>query len=136
MDPELSVGSRIRRERDRQRLSLAQLADAAGLSKAYLVRLENDPDANPSLETLKKIADAMETTVADLIGRPRIVLDQENLEIPTSLRAFADEAGLTQKELEMLASIRWRGSDQPKTRERWRYVYDSLKASRQFDEER
>lgn len=136
MDQEPTVGSRIRRERDRQRLSLAQLADAAGLSKAYLVRLENDPHANPSLETLQKIADAMETTVADLIGRPRIVLDQENLEIPPSLRAFADEAGLTQKELEMLASIRWRGGDQPKTRERWRYVYDSLKASRQFDEDR
>ena len=135
MDQPAPIGERIRLERTRFGLSLGRLAAIAGLSKAYLVRLENDPRANPSLETLQRIADALDTTVADLLDRPKLRLDVDEIDVPPSLRAFADDAGLSQKEVEMLASIRWRGADRPKSAERWKFIYNSLKASRLLDDQ-
>ena len=129
----MSVGSRIREERTKSGLSLQQLADAAGLSKTYLLRLESDPHANPSLAILRDIADALDITVADLLERPKLVFDRP-AEIPASLAAFADQSGLSKGELRTLASIRWRKGDEPQTVERWRYVFESLKLSRQLDE--
>jgi transcriptional regulator with XRE-family HTH domain len=129
-------GERIRDERTKARLSLSQLAAATGLSKAYLVRLETDPDSNPSLAVLRQIADALDITVADLVDRPKLTVDESELRISPSLRAFADEAGLTQGDARTLASIRWRKGDEPQSVERWRYVWDSLNLSRQLDNTR
>ena len=135
MEGSVGAGHRIRQARSRARLSLAQLADVTGVSKSYLVRLETDPTSNPSLEVLRRIADALDLTVADLLGSPKIEFATEDSEVSPSLRAFADEAGLTKRELDTLASIRWRKGEEPRTRERWRYILDSLRASRTLDED-
>lgn len=126
------VGDRIRREREKAQLSLAQLADAAGLSKAYLLKVENG-GTNPSLGVLGQIAGALDVTVADLVGGPAFRFDVDDADVPASLRAFADETDLTSAEVRMLASIRWRRGDEPRTPERWRYIYDSLRLSRSMD---
>lgn len=126
------VGDRIRREREKARLSLAQLADAAGLSKAYVLKVETG-GTNPSLGVLGQIAGALDITVADLVGGPTVWFDVADAEIPASLHAFADEADLTSAEVRMLASIRWRQGEEPRTAERWRYIYDSLRLSRSMD---
>src|SRR5947208_13218948 len=102
------VGPRLRAERTRAGLSHARLAALTGLSKTYLIRLENDPTSNPSLEVLHRIAEALDITVADLVGAPSLRFDPDEAEIPSSLRAFADSARLSQRELRTLASIRWR----------------------------
>jgi transcriptional regulator with XRE-family HTH domain len=129
-----SVGARVRRERGKARLSLARLASAAGLSKAYLVKIENGA-TNPSLGVLGQIADALDITVADLVGGPRVQAEPGEFEPSPSLLAFADEVGLTPTALNTLASIRWRTGDEPRTPERWRYIYDSLRLSRSIDED-
>jgi transcriptional regulator with XRE-family HTH domain len=136
MAPEESASARdrIRQARRRTGLSFAQLAGMTGLSKSYLVRLETDPTSNPSLEVLRRIADALDITVADLIGAPKLEFAVEDAGVPPALRAFADEARLTKRELDMLASIRWRKGEEPRTRERWRFILDSLRASRTFDD--
>lgn len=126
------VGERIRRERVKAGLSLAQLANAAGVSKAYLLKVESG-DTNPSLGVLGQIADALDVTVADLVGGPVVRFDADEAEVPSSLRAFADEADLTSAEVRTLASIRWRKGDEPRTSDRWRYIYDSLRLSRSMD---
>lgn len=131
------VGRRVRTARTQAGLSLAQLADASGVSKAYLVRLEKDESTNPSLDLLARVAEALDTTVADLVGRPPLRFAQdENLVVPPTLQAFADEAGLGQRELQTLASIRWRKGDEPQTVDRWRYIWQSLRASKQFDHDK
>ena len=130
------AGARIRQARQRAGLSLARLAALTGLSKSYLVRLETDSTSNPSLEVLRRIGDALDITVADLVGTPRIEFAIEEAEVSPSLQAFADEAGLTKREVDMLASIRWRKGEEPRTRERWRYILDSLRVSRAIDEDR
>jgi transcriptional regulator with XRE-family HTH domain len=127
------VGMRIRRERDKAGLSLAQLADLTGLSKAYLVRLEKR-GGNPSLDVLGRIADALEVTVADLVGGTVVRFELEDAEIPPSLRAYADEAHLTSDEMRTLVSIRWRRGEEPRTPDRWRYIHNSLRLSRSMDE--
>ena len=134
MPDELRVGERIRAERERSRASLAKLADMTGLSKSYLVRLETDAASNPSLEVLYRIAEALDTTVADLLGHAPVRIEPNELPIQSSLRAFADEAGLSTRDLQMLASIRWRKGEEPQTPERWRYVLNSLKMSKQLDD--
>lgn len=53
----------------RKRLSMSQseLAEKAGITQAYLSALETGSKTNPSLKTLKSIADVMEVEVVDLI---------------------------------------------------------------------
>lgn len=127
------VGANIRAERERAGLSLSRLSDLSGISKAHLVRLEKAA-GNPSLEILGRIAEALGVTVADLLGGPKLAFaPAEAAEIPASLRAFADEAGLKKPEVQTLASIRFRGGEAPRTAARWRFIYDSLNLSRGLD---
>jgi transcriptional regulator with XRE-family HTH domain len=132
-DPQ-QLGRRVREEREKAGLSLAQLAAAAGITKAYLVRLENQA-GNPSLEVVARIAEALDLTVADMVGGPVIRYVGDDSDVTPSLRAFADEARLTSSDVAMLASIRWREGEQPTTAERWQYVYRSLQMSREIDKE-
>lgn len=130
-DAEL-IGKNVREQRQKAGLSLAQLAAAAGVTKTYLVRLENQT-GNPSVEIVAQIADALDLTVADLVGGPVIRYVGDEADVPSSLRAFAEEADLTSADVRMLASIRWRDNDRPMTPERWRYVHQSLVMSRNID---
>jgi transcriptional regulator with XRE-family HTH domain len=129
-----AIGRRVREERDKAGLSLSQLAAASGLTKAYLVRLENQV-GNPSVEVLAQIAEALDLTVADLVGGPVIRFVGDDADVPPSLRAFAEQAELSSSDVTMLASIRWREGERPQTVERWQYVYRSLLMSREIDRE-
>lgn len=129
-----AIGRRVREEREKAGLSLAQLAVTAGLTKAYLVRLENQ-GGNPSVEVVAQIAEALDLTAADLLGGPVIRFIGDESEVSPSLRAFADEAELSSSDLKMLASIHWRDEQPPQTAERWSYVYRSLLMSREIDQE-
>ena len=104
------------------------------MSKTYLLRLETDDGANPSLDVLGRIADALDVTVADLLGAPATRFVADEADVPPSLRVFADEENLSPRDFEQLASIRWRRGEIPASSERWRFILQSLKASRQFDD--
>ncbi len=132
-DPK-AIGRRVRDEREKAGLSLAQLAEASGLTKAYLVRLENQV-GNPSVEVIAQIAEALDLTAADIVGGPVIRYVGDDADVSPSLRAFADEARLSSKDIKMLASIRWRNDGElPQTSARWRYVHQSLVMSRDLDQ--
>jgi transcriptional regulator with XRE-family HTH domain len=124
---------RLRAERQRAGLSLARLAEETGMSKTYLLRLETDEDANPSLDILTRVASALDVTVADLLGAPATRFVADEAQVPPSLRVFADQESLSPSEFEQLASIRWRRGETPSTPERWQFILNSLRASRQFD---
>jgi transcriptional regulator with XRE-family HTH domain len=125
------AGDQIRRFREERGLNLSQLASEASISKGYLWSLENDPDARrPSADTLYSIAKALGVTMSDLMGRK--LLPAEEMHVPEGLREFADEEGLPEADLQMLASIQFRG-EQPRTKERWRYIYTAIATSRAID---
>ncbi len=64
-----AVGSRLRRLRERKGLSARQVADLAGLSPAYLSRLENER-ISPTVATLAKLLAAIGETMATLYQEP------------------------------------------------------------------
>ncbi len=49
----------LRDERTRQGLSLAEMQTRTGIARSALSRLENEPDANPTLATVTRCAEAL-----------------------------------------------------------------------------
>ena len=75
-----SIGSRLRSLRKTQGLSLKQVAELVGCTPSYLSMVENDK-LDPSASRLKKIADALGSTIIELFAeRPNgeeVVLRKE-----------------------------------------------------------
>jgi transcriptional regulator with XRE-family HTH domain len=128
-----TFGQRLRRYREDREMTLTALAAATGLSKGYLSSLETgEHDRRPSAEVMYSIAEQLGVTMSELMGRRLLAAAEQSLTIPESLDVFAKEAKLTPTDVKMLASIKFRG-EQPKTPERWRYIYDSIRNSQQMD---
>ena len=62
-----TIGQRIRARRQRAQWKLKDLAEKTGLSIPYLSDLERD-QGNPTVETLRAIAAALDCDLTDLIG--------------------------------------------------------------------
>ncbi|HHY26010.1 MAG TPA: helix-turn-helix domain-containing protein [Desulfitobacterium dehalogenans] len=69
----LSIGGRIKREREKSGLKSSTLADKAGVSPSMISQIEND-QAEPSLDTLESIAEALGVSVCYFL------LEQEDVE--------------------------------------------------------
>ncbi|MER6610282.1 XRE family transcriptional regulator [Streptomyces sp. NPDC000927] len=65
------VGSRLRRIRAQRGVSLSALAEATGISKSTLSRLESG-QRRPSLELLLPIAQAHQVALDELVGAPEV----------------------------------------------------------------
>jgi transcriptional regulator with XRE-family HTH domain len=119
------LGERLKRRRAERGWTAAELARRAGVSKAYLSRLEAGKTVRPSAAVLEHLATALGTTVADLREQD---LPTAERNVPEALRAYAAEAGLSAEDVAMLAGIRFRGQ-QPATAEDWRFVFEAIKRS-------
>jgi transcriptional regulator with XRE-family HTH domain len=62
------MSQQIRKQREASGLTQAELAKKAGVTQAYLSALENGSRKNPSLDLLRKLAKALKTDVAELLG--------------------------------------------------------------------
>jgi transcriptional regulator with XRE-family HTH domain len=67
--PEVRVGLRLRTARERQGLTLREVARRTGLSPSFLSQLERD-QVSPSIASLKQLAGALGERVADLLADP------------------------------------------------------------------
>ena len=63
----LRMGERIRQRREYLNIHTSDLAAAIGVSSSLISQIER-AKASPSILTLKKIADVLQTTVGELIG--------------------------------------------------------------------
>jgi transcriptional regulator with XRE-family HTH domain len=126
------IGLRIKRFRSERGMSATELANAAGVSKSYLSALEKggETQRRPSAKTLYSLASAMGVAMSDLLGRP--IITQPPAERPESLMQFARDRDLPEADIDMLAGIRFRG-EQPRTPERWAFIYDSIRNSAGMD---
>lgn len=104
----ISFAERLNRLRLAKSMSLQQVADAVGLSKAHVWNLEKGIADNPSIEVLVKLAELFRVGVADLIG--------ENPETPD-------------QEPEIIAMFRDLKTLQPRDRETIRVLMEQLKRS-------
>jgi transcriptional regulator with XRE-family HTH domain len=126
-DPSRKLGARIRTLRKEAGLSLTALAERADVSKGYLWTLERgETKTRPSGETLHRIAKALGTTIADLLGRS--VEPGDRPAVPGSLRKFAQEAKLSERDMLMLARVNFRGQ-QPRRAEDWEFIWQAIRRS-------
>ena len=121
----MSLGERIKQRREEKGLAAVALARQAEVSKGYLSEIESGGATRPSGVVLFRIATALGTTVADLLGQE---IRPASTSIPPALKEFADEASLPEEDVRMLARVRFRG-EQPNTKEDWRFLYESIKRS-------
>lgn len=139
------LGDRIRARRTAMGLTLAEVAEAAGLSLPYVSNLERGR-GNPTLDALRSVADALQQTVTELLGdEPGDDFDPMELllaQAPQSLRAFtrterfkrtvndlADAQGVTREEMAKrlmvgMASAPRRSAGEP-TEQDWRRMLDA-----------
>jgi len=63
----LSISHNIKRKRKELSLSQDKLSKLAGVAYNTIVKIESEENPNPTIETLRKIASALEIGVDDLI---------------------------------------------------------------------
>lgn len=62
-----TLGSRIRRARERRGWSLQNLADASGIGKSVLSRLETGDREDPKISLVAEVAQALEVSLDELV---------------------------------------------------------------------
>jgi XRE family transcriptional regulator of biofilm formation len=127
-----TLGERIKRFRGDAGLTPSQLAERAEVSKSYISSLESEtePERRPSADILYRLAKALGVAMSDLLGKP-VLIDQP-AERSAELLAFAKEYRLPEADINMLASIQFRG-ERPRTVARWRFIYEAIKNSEGID---
>lgn len=65
----MSISNNLKRIRAEKGLSLEKVARLADLSLNTVVKIENGTNQNPTIDTLSKIAQALEVGVDDLIQK-------------------------------------------------------------------
>lgn len=82
MPVQSEIGQRIRAQRQGNHMTLKQLAQVVGCSDAYLSQIENGK-VFPSISSLKKIADALQSKITDFFVEPQ---DDDPVVIPPERR--------------------------------------------------
>lgn len=97
----MSFARKLHDLRIAQRLSLQNVADKIGISKAHVFNLEKGITANPSMDLVVKLADLFRVRVADLVGENPEADDQ-----PKEMVAmFRDLKKLGEPEREMIRML-------------------------------
>ena len=63
------LAANIKKLRKRKKLSQDQLARLADIPYNTLIKIESGRSNNPTFETLSKLADALEVSLDELVGR-------------------------------------------------------------------
>ena len=97
----MSFAKRLHELRVKQRLSLQQVADKVGISKAHVWNLEKGQADNPSMELVLKLADLFRVSLADLVGENPDAADQD----PEIVAMFRDLKGLKEEDRELVRGM-------------------------------
>ncbi|MFD4754140.1 helix-turn-helix domain-containing protein [Streptomyces sp. NPDC058426] len=97
------LGEFLREQRRAARLSLRQLADAAGVSNPYLSQIERGL-RKPSAEILQQLAKALRISAETLYVQAGILDERERAEAETRAVLLADPT-LTARQKEVLLQI-------------------------------
>lgn len=90
-----AFGARLRRLREAKKLTLQQVADAVGCTKAYIWELEMKDGQRPSAERIQAIAKVLGVTMEDVMGEP---IEQVPQASPEDVLFFREYAGMTDEE--------------------------------------
>lgn len=97
----MSFARRLHELRIANRLSLQDVADKVGISKAHVWNLEKGISENPSMELVVKLAEVFRIRVADLVGENP---DAPN-EDPAMVAMFRDLKTLDERDRDTIAAL-------------------------------
>ena len=63
------LATTIKALRKKHKISQEQLAHKAGITYSTLIKIESGANDNPTIKTMKRIADALEVSLDELVGR-------------------------------------------------------------------
>lgn len=81
-----SIGNRIKKLRAELGMSLQDLATATESSKGYLWEIENRNNANPSINKLVRIAEALGVAPSFLLGEGKLIAPSHNNRQPFTIK--------------------------------------------------
>ncbi len=90
-----TLGARLRRLREAKKLTLQQVADAVGCTKAYIWELEMKEGQRPSAERVHLLAKVLGVTMEDLMSESNEQVPQASVE---DVAFFRQYAGMTEEE--------------------------------------
>ena len=90
-----AFGVRLRRFREAKKLTLQQVADAVGCTKAYIWELEMKDGQRPTAERVQKIAQVLGVTMEDVMGTP---MEQAPDASPEDVIFFREYGEMTDEE--------------------------------------
>ncbi|MDP1898093.1 MAG: helix-turn-helix transcriptional regulator [Sulfurimicrobium sp.] len=90
-----ALGVRLRRLREAKKLTLQQVADAAGCTKAYIWELEMKDGQRPSAERVQALAKLLGVRMEDIMGEPIQEVPEASLE---DVAFFREYAGMSEEE--------------------------------------
>ncbi len=90
-----SFGKRLRSFREAKGLTLQQVADAVGCTKAYIWELEMREGQRPTAERLNAIAKLLGVTMQDLLGDPIGAVEAPSAQ---DVAFFREYAGMSEDE--------------------------------------
>lgn len=97
----MSFAKRLHELRIANRLSLQDVADRVGISKAHVWNLEKGLSENPSMELVVKLAEVFRVRVADLVGENPDAPDED----PAMVAMFRDLKKLDDRDRETIAAL-------------------------------
>lgn len=90
----------IKKIRNQKKVSMKELCEKTKLSRSYLTKLENNHLNTCSLETLKKISDAIEVNIKDLFYTTADIDD-----LKEELNEIVDVYGLNSEEVTEISQL-------------------------------
>ena len=90
-----TLGARLRRLREAKKLTLQQVADAVGCTKAYIWELEMKEGQRPSAERVHLLAKVLGVMMEDLMSETNEQVPQASVE---DVAFFRQYAGMTEEE--------------------------------------
>jgi transcriptional regulator with XRE-family HTH domain len=138
----LGFGNELRKARSSQGLTLSKLSEDSGVSIAYLSDLERGVLGNPTLDTLRAIAKALNVSLNDLLGvddaterRPRYPAALEEFRALTPFReVIAEDAKrrsrnpdeLEEEWVQTLADLQI-GGRRPKSPSDYFFIFEAIR---------
>lgn len=124
------LGHAVRFRRQGKGWGLAELSTQSAVSKAYISDLENGVAGKPNIQYLYSIATALDVTLDDLVNgavdKPMTSVTGHARQLPLGLAELKEELALSDEDVEMLASVNFRGH-RPRDKEGWRYLLETLR---------
>jgi len=130
-----NLAGRIRALRTEKQITLPQLAARSNLSKGLLSKIENNDENNPSIDTLYKIAEALDVTLADVLesecAQVKRIVPEDQPTWQKGLISYLRSQGKEpdQDILNAMYILRNRKAAKNADLEQWKFIYASIENS-------